>query len=245
MQPTSIVIVSHGHETDVQRLLDSLVTFFKCEFEVVLIDNLNNGLFFKDWILAYPFKITLVRNMKRYSFSRNNNMGVSISTFDNILLLNPDTWLENDSLQHWILAGKGDANTLHYPRLLNMDDTNQIHCKSKPSFPNQLMTVFWALLGKKRPPKTGDYWCFAAAVFFERMLFIRMGGFDEVFPLYCEDVELCDRARKMGIAIRVVDEVQIKHRLNDNSKNKYLKNAIFSNLYYRVKSLYNTFNCKK
>ena len=241
MQAVSIVIVSHGHEDDVKKLFDSLATFPESMIEVILIDNLNHGILFSEWIWSYSFKTQFVRNIKPYSFAKNNNIGVSMSSFENILLLNPDTWFEDSSLCDWLGKGEWNSNTLYYPRLFNPDGSNQIHGKKKPNLIDQLITLFFSLIGIKRSSREGSYWYFAAAVFFKRDLFVRIGGFDEMFPLYCEDVEFCDRARKMGVAIDVLQNVKVKHKLHDGSKNKYMKKAIISNIYYRVKSLYNTF----
>jgi GT2 family glycosyltransferase len=240
LQAVSVIVVSHGHEVFVRKLFDSLANYFEGLFEVILIDNLNDGRGFIEWIGSYGFKVVLVRNIKIYSFSRNNNMGVSISTFERIVLLNPDTWLEDTGLFDWLSVTDLSSNTLYFPRLLNPDGTDQEHCKKKPALVDQLVTFVFSLIGKRRSSPSGDYWCFAAAVVLQRELFIKLGGFDEVFHLYGEDTELCDRARKMGVSIEVLKEISVKHLLHNASKGRYIRKVIFSALYYRVKSTINS-----
>ena len=147
MQAVSVIVVSHGHEVFVRKLFDSLANYFDGVFEVILIDNLNDGRGFIEWIGSYDFKVVLVRNIKIYSFSRNNNMGVSISTFERIVLLNPDTWLEDTGLFDWLSVTDLSSNTLYFPRLLNPDGTDQEHCKKKPALVDQLVTFVFSLIG--------------------------------------------------------------------------------------------------
>lgn len=236
----TIVTVSHNHEKHILRLLESLNKYITVVLQVIIVDNTNNGLIFEKIKDDYNFEIVLVNNVKKYSFSRNNNIGVSCAKYENIILLNPDIWLENLTLNNFLRKNNLDSRTFYYPKLYNADGTNQVHCKKKPCIYDQFLTFVYSIVGAKRSSPEGNYWCMAAAIVFKKNLFLEIGGFDENFIMYMEDAELCDRIRKRNYNLCILGDVSLKHLLHDNSKNKYLHLIVISALYYRIKILYNT-----
>jgi GT2 family glycosyltransferase len=237
----SIITVSHGHEIYIRKLLDSLEEFMTLEFEIILIDNLSSRGQLVDIVQKYNIDITLIINVKQYSFSRNNNIGISCAKYTNVMLLNPDTWLVDTALNDFLLGVVLKNKCLYFPRLMNKDGTEQIHCKKKPSIINQFSTLTKIIFGKKASSPKGDYWCMAAALIINKNDFYVLGGFDENFSLYGEDTELCDRARKRGYEIKILKNVEVFHMLHDQSKSKYILRVFLSAIYYRVKSLYNSY----
>ncbi len=241
----SIIIVSHGHEKYFQKLIDGLKKFMNLPFELILIDNKGDGTFFANILESNVDNFKVIRNLSQYSFSRNNNTGVSFAKYDNILLLNPDTWLEDFTLSNFLDNEKLDNSTLYYPQLYNFDGTLQMHSKPKPRFFDTLLTFFSALFKIKRSPKKGDYWFLGAAILFKKELFYSLNGFDENFPLYGEDAELCDRSRKFGYKIIHLKNIKIFHLLHDQGKTKYIRKQIISSLYYFYKSFINGIESRK
>ena len=65
---------------------------------------------------------------------------------------------------------------------------------------------------------------------------MRLEGFDEQFFMYCEEVDLCRRARQLGARPTVDPSIQIVHRLSEtlNSASK-IKFLCASNRQYRKK----------
>jgi len=243
----SIITVSHGHEEDCSNLLDSLLAHYdERSFEMIVIDNLNHSTILGPRLSAirnqYPnFRYTLIENSTPRSFSYNNNVGVSIASSDTILLLNPDIIIEDRYLLDFINFERLEVGTFYFPSLLNKDRSPQAHIKVWPNFFFQVLITLYSLFGRQLTTHEGQDWAFAAAVLFKKETFVTMGGFDERFLLYCEDVELCHRLKKLGGGLVFLKEIKLVHCLGGESKSKHMRQAIISNIYLRYRYLRNHF----
>jgi len=234
----SVLIVSHGHEEDIKKLLASIIGFMKVDFEIILIDNLNSGNFrtvFSE--LCLTDKAILVENIYPKSFAINNNIAFGIARYETILFLNPDTTFIDTTLSDFIPHVKNLSKGIYFPRLLNPDRTIQNSGKKKPNFFDQILTFAGIFFNKKRESPPGDYWYFGAAILTTKQWFNKLGGFDESFPMYAEDTELCVRARKYGYEVKLLEEINIIHNLGGDSKGRYKWRAVYSNILLRYKMM--------
>jgi GT2 family glycosyltransferase len=238
----SFVIVSHGHENDVRNLLCSLNKYItSVPYEVILIDNLNFGEQFQSFCQQSHFKnVNLIKNSNPVSFSKNNNNGVRIAKYNRIILLNPDILVCDSSLNSLLMSwDEYIYDGLFFPSLYNEDGSRQVHSRSMPCFPFQVVDLLLTKLGLGIQKKPGNDWFYAAAVLFNKSDFYNIGGFDENFPMYAEDTEICHRAKRRGFKVELLEEVALIHKLGGEASGKYLKYAILSNFYLRFKVLKN------
>lgn len=75
-------------------------------------------------------------------------------------------------------------------------------------------------------------WVSGAALFIRRELFQKLGGFDENFFMYYEDIDLCRRAKKIGSEVIHFPVVEIRHfggksflKNSDGLQKKYFYNS--------------------
>lgn len=237
----SVVVVSHGHERFFDALLTSYLRFCDIKSQLIVVDNINDGSFFRERLSSSGVDYIVSSNIKRRSFSENNNLGVSLAKYDNILILNPDTLFVDRSVFSYI-ANESLDNGLYFPTLLNPDFTVQSSSRAKPNVLSQSYRFFMKRAFGRDIVANGDYWYFGAAILCKKSFFYHIGGFDENFPMYAEDAELCDRVRKMKYEVKQLEPVKIVHHLGGESKTRYLKKAIISNIYYRYKSLKNSWH---
>lgn len=171
-------------------------------FEVILVDNAS-----KDETVSIGQKapgVTLLRNEANHGFSRAVNQAAAASRGEILVVINQDLHLEPGSLKavHDFLASR---KTVVGGRLSFADGAYQASCGP---FPTLAATLCRLLLPKSfrknhlfasrwEQPRAVD-WVSGAFIGFSREAFDAVGGFDEDYFMYYEDVDFCLRARRAG-----------------------------------------------
>jgi hypothetical protein len=189
-------------------------------------------------------QIKLIELKENKGFGFANNIGVEASRGEWVLLLNPDTELLDVSMVKLtsILKQEG-ANALKIIgcQLVNKDRTIQ---PSVGYFPNILnLTAMWLFLDdlpilrniiKSYQKREISFyrrrqevdWVTGAMVLMPRLLYIKVGGFDENIFLYGEEVEMMYRLKKAGASVVYNPEAQIVHLQQAASETGFEKATI-------------------
>lgn len=178
--------------------------------EIVIVDNHSPRHKLARQLRRWP-GVSLRRWGRNRGFARAVNEGARLSRGDWLLLLNPDMSLSPGFLDG-VLAlatdlGAQDARAgVVGFRLRNSDGSPQLSSGPFPSLPGTL-----AGLAKARPRRKYRAlsparrarvpWVTGCCLLVRRDCWRDLGGFDEDFFLYYEDVDLCRRARARGWSI--------------------------------------------
>ncbi|MEM1178500.1 MAG: glycosyltransferase family 2 protein [Acidobacteriota bacterium] len=197
---SALIVNYHGgpllHES-VTRLLDGAGDL---HLEVIVADNGS-----ADGSLE-PLRgrpgVKLLELGQNLGFGAANNRAAEIARADRLLLINSDAWPRPGAL-HGLLA-RLDADPrlgLVAPRLFYPDGRPQFHWAPTTSVLGEALQM--ARNRIERFPLThrlrfGVGWYTAACVLLRRRAFEDVGGFDEGYFLYFEDVDLCLRLRAAG-----------------------------------------------
>lgn len=138
-----------------------------------------------------------------------------------VLYCNPDAILPPGSVSALVEAARewGGANPagLIAPALVNLDGTPQPMVERTYRLGRALAGMF-RLGGINRPkhaplegPPIGVEWTHGAVVLMPLSVVKKLGGWDENYFLYAEDMDLCVRARAAGYDVIVVPEVRVPH----------------------------------
>jgi len=220
----SIVIVSHGHEDMLPQCMSSLqLALADLSVETVVIDNLQEG---SVAAALPPLSASILENHAPMGFAANVNRGARATSGRHLLILNPDTVFRAGRLADAItfLDSHSDVGILAC-MLLNPDGTRQQNFRQFPTVPVLLARGFGADRWPWRPAfyrrrlmeeTRGDKphpvdWVFGAFMLVRRTDFERLGGMDEGFRLYYEDVDLCYRFRRAGLGTYVFPAIQFVH----------------------------------
>jgi GT2 family glycosyltransferase len=141
-------------------------------------------------------------------FGAAANVGVRLATCDAVVLLNPDTWLVDDSLLE-LGAAALELGAIVGPRVLDPDGTAQPSASASPVgvWPWVRALVPVALTPKAVVARTEPWrletatpvaWLTGACLAASRELLLRLGPFDETLDMYAEDMELGLRAADEG-----------------------------------------------
>ena len=195
--------------------------------EVIVIDNASTDGSPQQAAAAFP-AVRLIRNEQNLSFSAANNEGIAVSRGRHVLILNDDAFLQEGSLGLMMqkLDSESDVGALS-PKLLNVDGSAQWQYDNR-RFPH-LRHIICQILGldgimlrnpvtrsiftlSRDPDQSGEGEHLAGAcLLVRRETLDRVGTFDEGFPFWFEDTDLCYRIKKAGWGLFYLEEARVTH----------------------------------
>ena len=181
-------------------------------FEVIVVNN--DGIPLNSTDFKYPIK--LINSETNGGFGKGSNLGAESSSAEILCFINPDTELSTDNLDSImdefrldgrvgaigpdIVDEKGNTrgwtsgNEITLGRLIR----HNLKLEPKPDF-------------KSQNHKSEVDWVSGACLFIRQELFHKIGGFDEKFFAYYEDVDLCKRIKNEGYKILRLPEIKVLH----------------------------------
>ena len=219
----TLSVVSHGQSDLVCALVAALsVPGAASIVKLVVTSNVPalddfSGLI--DSALSYPFELKLIENAKPIGFGANQNQAFRHCSTEHFCIINPDIELVRDPFialaQLLTQPGVGIA----YPR--------QVDASFKLlDFERKLVTpasLWCRYIGLQRyQPQAGASvdWVSGAFMAFKSSVFQSLGGFDERYFLYCEDVDICLRAQLAGYQLAKADIDVIHHTRRSTLKSR-------------------------
>jgi GT2 family glycosyltransferase len=205
----SIVIVAYQSKDDVARCLPSVFAQVYQPLEIIVVNNSpQDGL--EDWLKQNYPSVRVIQNPVNNGYAGGNNLGVREAKGDFVFLLNPDTELQGGSLESLAKVVQEHPNALITAKLLNPDGTInacglEMHYTGITSCRglNEIATSYSGL--HETPLVSGG------AFIVSKQLFLDLGGFDETYFMYMEDVDLSLRARLQGLTILCAGDALITH----------------------------------
>jgi O-antigen biosynthesis protein len=225
MTKISIIIVSWNTKDLLNKCLRSIYdSTGDLELEVFVIDN-NSGDGSVEMVKKSFPQVKLIANDNNVGFGRANNQGIDQSTGDYILILNPDTELEKDTLEKSVKFMKENSDCgIVGPKMTFKDGGFQPSVRIFPTFiPILLMLTKLTKIFKFKSvsrylAEDFDYsktqvvdQVMGAYMFTSRSALDKVGGFDERFFLWFEEVDLCKRFSEGGFKVMYSPNIKIVH----------------------------------
>ncbi len=214
----SVVIVAYKSRDELPGCLGSIPPVL-CgrAVEVVVVDNSLDTDGTGGWMRAEHPGLTYLNPGENLGFGRGNNLGAARTRGECLLYLNPDTICNTQALEHCVNRVQRERDIgLISPRLERADGSMDLACRrSIPTLwdgfcrASGLAAAFpgakwFAGYNLTYLPERGTYDVAAingAFMMGRRELLANLGGFDETFFMYGDDLDLCIRVRKAGCRI--------------------------------------------
>ena len=239
----TVIIVNYKVKEYVANLLDSIrKAIHDIPIQTIVVDNNSND-GSVNYLRELNPDVTYIANKENVGFGKANNQAIAKAKGEYTLLINPDSIVSEDCLQ--VMKAYMDDNpdcAASGCKILNADGT--LAPESRRSIPT-ISSSIYKLIGlaylfpnnrqfgkyylswlpenevSKIPVLSGSF------MFFRTEVLKEVGGFDERFFMYAEDIDLCYRIGQKGYEIHYVPYTSVVHYKGESSKKdnlKYIKN---------------------
>ncbi|OGU41593.1 MAG: hypothetical protein A2X61_12415 [Ignavibacteria bacterium GWB2_35_12] len=229
--------------------------------EIIVIDN-NSTDDSISYLKPYFPDVKFIQLKENYGFGRANNIAFKHSHGRFILILNPDTVVEENNLLKMLQYMKSNHEVgAAGCKVLNADGSFQLGCRRGLPTPWASFTKLFGLqslfpnselFGKYNQTFRSideSYYIdvlIGAYMFVRREAFESVGGFDEIYFLYGEDIDLCYSIQQKGWKIAYYHETSIVHYKGESTRRSSIKelyhfyNAmeIFSKKYFNSSRIF-------
>ncbi len=192
--------------------------------EIVVVDNASSDASVATVVASFP-DVRVIANPKNTGFAAAANLAIRATDADAVFLLNPDTTVRPGTLAALARCLTAHDRAAAVGALVrNIDGSVQ---PTKRAFPSLWQSFLHSTVGTVWPnnPGTRAYvladadftvarpvdWVAATAVAHRRSAFDAVGGFDESFFFFVEDVDLCKRFRDAGFEIWFEPGAEVSH----------------------------------
>lgn len=222
----TIVLVSWNTKDVLKRCLTSVHVHTRgVAYETVVVDNASSDGTAEMLRTEWPH-VRVIENRDNVGFARGCNQGMAMARGELVLLLNTDTYVEDDAVGTMVrfMRGRPDV-AMSACRMLFPDGRLQHTAARSLSVWRSLFEDLWLyklvsderrnrilLGGFWQPDQEMDVdWLAGVFMLLRREVYTASGGFDEDFHMYGEDSEWCMRLRKRGLRIVYTPEAVVYH----------------------------------
>jgi GT2 family glycosyltransferase len=236
----SIIIVNYNVREFLRGALESVrrsLVFGGLSGEVFVIDNASRDGSAEMVRQEFP-EVKLFALGENLGFGKANNLAMREAKGDYILILNPDTIVGEETLRVMIDFMKSHPKAgVSGCKLLNADGSFQISCRRGFPTPWASFTKLFGLssffpnsprfaqynLTYLPVDKTYEIDALAGAfMILSREAYEKTAGFDEDYFMYGEDIDLCYRIKKAGLAVFYVHSTSTVHFKGESTRRSVL-----------------------
>ena len=232
-----ISIVSHGHDDMIREsgILEQ-VKNYKDVFLVVKNNKIHSSLNENDSECIY-----FINEHFNRGFGDNNNIvfnfckkDLNMKEEDYFIVLNPDVLIDLNKvikLCDSMRQNNEKAATIN----LYKDDLKTVYDNSIRHFP-KFKDFFLSYLGFKNKTiieksainnKCIVDWAAGSFLAFRADHYARLGGFDESFFMYCEDIDICFRSKAEGVALVYYPTISAVHKAQHANRSLFSKHFVW------------------
>lgn len=204
----ALSVVSHGQNALANALLGDLVRLRPAGLRILVTLNASD---------PQPINAAgaeVIVNPRPRGFGENHNAAFRRCTEPYFCVANPDVRLPADPFPALIAALRRERAAVVGPRVCDPSGRVEDSARRFPTLAALLRKLIASASGPDYPADRGALevdWVAGMFMLFRSEVFREIGGFDERFFLYYEDVDLCARLRSRGYACVYQPDASIVH----------------------------------
>ena len=232
----SIIIVNYNTKFYLKNCIDSIIQNTKyLKYEIIVSDN-NSSDSSQDMVSTQFPSVILINNDDNLGFSRANNIGYLRSKGENLLFLNSDTLVLDDSLKKMNEYLKSHSEVgIVGPKIFNFEgQPTRSYMRfldlKKLFFGSRIFKHLIDIEKYRIHYSNYDYksiqrvpWISGACMMMKRNVFEQAGLFDEGYFLYLEDMDICLQVTRIGYQVVYFPKAEIIHYFGGSSKSSFDK----------------------
>lgn len=197
------------------------------DYEVIVVDNASCDGSVEAVRAQFP-QVTVLANSENGGFAKGCNQAAAVSSGRHLLFLNSDTVMQSRTLRTMVQCldqhlDIGVASCLQrdgHGRVLRSCfpfPSIRDHVRHSEDLPVAIRRMVGVIQPMDFTESQDVEWANGACLMIRAALFARLGGMDERFFMYFEDVDLCRRVQLMGYRVRHVAEGDVVHLVGRSS----------------------------
>ena len=221
----SVIILNYNVRFFLEQCILSVqVGLKKIESEIIVVDNNSSDDSCQMVKQLFP-EIILLENKENLGFSKANNQAVKIAKGEYVCILNPDTAITEYTFGE-VLKYANSKGNLGALGVYLMDGKGSFLPESKRNLPTP-KAAFLKLIGWSNsyyakhiePLDSGEVSVLVGAfMFIKKSVYQEVGGFDEDYFMYGEDIDLSFKLTKAGYRNYYLGTTNILHYKGESTK---------------------------
>ncbi len=237
----SVVILNYNVRYFLELCLKSVeAALVGISAEIIVVDNASKDESCDMVESKFP-KVKLIQNTDNFGFSKGNNQGVAVAKGEYICILNPDTVVAEDSFKI-LLNFAEDQPNMGILGCKLIDGQGQFLPESKRHIPTPKVSV------EKMLGRTDGYYVpelandaigtvdilVGAFMVLKKEVYDRVGGFDEDYFMYGDDIDLSYKILKLGYQNMYNGQTTVIHYKGEST----LKDKVYAQRFYGAMQIF-------
>jgi hypothetical protein len=233
----SVIIVNYNVKELLEQSINSIFSASSnLNVEIIVVDNNSFDGSVEFLKQKFPDKpqLKIIESPINLGFAKANNLGAKAATGEYFLILNPDTILQEDTLEKSLQFYKSTSNIGAMTCKLILPN-GKLDLACRRSFPTPSVAVYRILGLSRLFPGSRTFGKYnltyldenstyevdaivGAFMLIKRDVYEKVNGFDEDYFMYGEDLDLCFRIKKAGFKIYYYPDTSIIHYKGESTK---------------------------
>jgi GT2 family glycosyltransferase len=208
--------VSHGHGGMVEELVEALTACPEVK-QIVVTRNIPERL-----TLVDDARVLVIENSVDKGFGENHNAAFRCCDQPTFCVLNPDVQLSSNPFPRLLSVLADERVAVVAPIVISPSGRVEDSARHFPTLGSLARKAVWGAEGRHvgtvGPTTFYPEWVAGMFMLFRSQAFRRVGGFDERFFLYYEDVDICVRIWKQGMRVAACAGCTVVHDARRSSR---------------------------